>query len=99
MQVITISLAIISFVISFRHFMQKGFLINNVYIYATKEDRETMNKSPYYKQSAVSFLIVGIIFLMLGLNINMYIINLVTLFLMVFAIASAIYISKKYFRQ
>lgn len=38
-----------------RSFMERGFLLNNAYIYATKEERKTMNKKKYYRQSAVVF--------------------------------------------
>lgn len=32
------------FILSFRYFREKGFLFNNAYIYASKQERERMNK-------------------------------------------------------
>lgn len=29
------------------HFKEKGVLLNNAYLYASKEQREKMNKKPY----------------------------------------------------
>ena len=37
--------------ISIIQFRQKGFLLNNAYIYASKEQRKKMDKKPYYRQS------------------------------------------------
>ncbi len=41
----------------------KGFLFNNAYIFASKQERETMDKKPYYKQTGIIFLMIGMIFL------------------------------------
>ena len=57
-------LAIVAFIISFFSFREKGFLFNNAYLYASKEERATMDKKPHYRQSAVIFLMIGIIFLL-----------------------------------
>ena len=57
-------LAIGAFVVSFRSFKEKGFLFNNAYLYASKEERATMDKKPHYRQSAIVFLMIGIIFLL-----------------------------------
>ncbi len=51
------------FIIAALQFKEKGFLFNNAYIFATKEERETMDKKPYYRQSAIVFTLLGIIFL------------------------------------
>lgn len=55
--------AIICLVLSYLQFQEKGFLFNNAYIYASKQERETMDKKPHYKQSGIVFLMIGIIFL------------------------------------
>lgn len=52
-----------------RSFMERGFLLNNAYIYATKEERKTMNKKKYYRQSAVVFCLLSIAFVMIGLSV------------------------------
>ena len=52
-------LAIGAFIVSVRSFKEKGFLFNNAYLYASKEERATMDKKPHYRQSAVVFLMIG----------------------------------------
>ncbi len=52
-------LAVVFFVMSFLQFANKGYCFNNAYIYASKEERETMDKKPYYKQSGIVFLLLG----------------------------------------
>lgn len=60
--------AVACYVFSFLHFKQKGFLFNNAYLYASKEEREKMDKKPHYRQSAIVFLGIGTIFLLNGLQ-------------------------------
>ena len=55
--IIVFGLAVLMAVLAIVHFLQKGFLLNNAYLYASKEERKTMNKKPYYLQSAISFCI------------------------------------------
>ena len=47
---ILFAISIFLFFMSVRSFMEKGFLFNNAYIYASKEEREKMNKKPHYHQ-------------------------------------------------
>ena len=59
--------AIILFVLSFLQFREKGFLLNNAYIWASKKERKKMNanketKRPHYRQSGYTFLLLGISF-------------------------------------
>ena len=102
--IIAIVLFIVSlgaFLVSVRSFMQKGFLFNNAYIYATKEERENMNKRPYYRQTAITFLLIGIIFLLLGINIFLKIswLSYVTIMLavvtLIYSIVSTVKIERK----
>ena len=76
MTAVEIVLAIILFVIAgvlllfaIRSFLERGFLLNNAYIYATKEERQTMEKKQYYRQSAVVFCILSVVFVMIGLAV------------------------------
>ena len=62
-------LAIGAFAVSVCSFREKGFLFNNAYIYATKQQRESMDKRPYYHQSAIAFLMVGAALLLIGLSV------------------------------
>lgn len=52
------------------HFLEKGFLFHNAYIYASPEERKTMNKKPYYRQTAVVLSMDSAIFLILGLAVT-----------------------------
>ena len=54
-------LALIALVISVRSFKEKGFLFNNAYIWASKQEREQMNKKPHYRQSAIAFALIAAI--------------------------------------
>ena len=67
--IIVLFLAGVLLLLSIRSFLQRGFLLNNAYLYASKEERETMNKKPYYKQSAIVFCILSVVFLVIGLSI------------------------------
>ncbi len=67
--IIVLFLAGVLLLLSIRSFLQRGFLLNNAYLYASKEERKTMNKKPYYKQSAIVFCILSVVFLVVGLSI------------------------------
>lgn len=67
--IIVLFMAGVLLLLSIRSFLQRGFLLNNAYLYASKEERETMNKKPYYKQSAIVFCILSVVFLVVGLSI------------------------------
>jgi len=54
---------------SIRHFLERGYLLNNAYIFAPKTERDSMDKKPYYRQSAVVFLPMSAVFLVLGLAV------------------------------
>ena len=88
-------------VLGIRHFMERGFLLNNAYLYASRETRETMDKKPYYRQSAVVLCLVSGIFAILGLSLvlrNDRILLLEILLVaavIVYALASAVRIGKR----
>lgn len=54
--IIVFSIAVILFIFSIMSFLERGFLLNNAYLYASREERKTMNKKPYYKQVGGRFL-------------------------------------------
>lgn len=62
-------LAIISLVISIMSFQEKGFLFNNAYIWASKREREKMDKKPHYRQSAVVFGLSALLFLCMAIEV------------------------------
>ncbi len=59
-------IAAILAVVSIRNFQNKGFLFDNAYIYASKEERGKMDQKPYYRQSAIVFCILCAVFLVFG---------------------------------
>lgn len=67
--VILWGISLLAFVLSIRSFHGKGFLLNNAYLYASKQEREAMDKKPYYRQSAVVFLLISVVFLLNGFEI------------------------------
>lgn len=61
-------LAIGCSIISVMSFREKGFLFNNAYIWASKTERETMDKRPHYRQSAIVFALLAAVFVCITLE-------------------------------
>lgn len=57
------------FIFNCFNFKEKGFLFNNAYIYASKKERDSMNKKPYYRQSGIVFVFVGLLFLLNAIEV------------------------------
>ena len=97
---ILFAVSVFLFFMSVRSFTEKGFLFNNAYIYASKQEREKMNKKPYYRQSAIVFLLLGIVFLLLALAVLLevywiYFVGVsVVIITLIYAIVSSITIEK-----
>ena len=89
-----------SFIVSVSSFMQKGFLFNNAYIYASKKEREVMDKKPHYHQSGVVFLLIGFIFLLNGFDVIfktdwiVYVIMATAVITLIYTIVSSVLIEK-----
>ena len=89
-------IAVINFILSIRSFMEKGFLFNNAYLYASKQQRKSMDKKLHYRQSAVTFLLIGLFSALNGFgvifNVNWlhYISIIVILIAAIYAIVSSI---------
>ena len=62
--ILCLAIAIAAFTASYFQFREKGILLNNAWLYASKEEREAMNKKPYYRQSGVVFVLIGVTFLL-----------------------------------
>lgn len=94
-------LAILCFVFSYFQFHEKGFLFNNAYIYASKKEREIMDKRLHYKQSGVIFLLLGIIWLINAVDMVLktewlfYLFIVVAVITVIYAIISSIIIEKR----
>ena len=86
--IIMIIMAIIFAFLSFRSFKEKGFLFNNAYLYATEEERKTMNKKPWYRQSAIAFCLFSIASILMVLH--MIFENKIFLILQVITIIGAV---------
>lgn len=90
-----------AFVMSIRSFREKGFLLNNAYLYASKREREAMDKKPYYRQSAIVFAMIGVIFLLNGLALLLradwmfYGVGAVVQITAIYAVGSSMRIEKK----
>jgi len=85
-----------SFVVAYFQFKGKGFLFNNAYLYASKEERATMNKKPFYRQSAIVFALIGLIFLLNAVEVIvnsgwLFIIMVgLMIFIVIYAIVSSV---------
>ena len=94
-------IAIICFVVSYLQFSEKGFLFNNAYIYASKQERKNMDKKPHYKQSGIVFVLIGIIFginavdMILQIGWLFYLIIGIAIVAIVYAVVSSVVIEKQ----
>ena len=95
-------IAIICFIFSYLQFNEKGFLFNNAYIYASKQERETMDKKPHYKQSGIVFALIGIIFLINAIDMILqtswlfYLVIGIVIVAIAYAIISSVMIEKRH---
>ena len=62
-------LAALMVLLAVRHFKCRGYCFNNAYIWASKEERESGDFTPYYKQSGVVFLMLAVLSVIEGLYI------------------------------
>ena len=94
-------IAIACFVLSYLQFKEKGFLFNNAYIYASRQEREALNKKPYFKQSGIVFALIGIIFLINAIDMIIqtgwlfYLVIGIAIVAIVYAIVSSVVIEKR----
>lgn len=90
-----------SFTASCFYFNEKGFLLNNAYLLVSKKERKEMDKKPYYRQSAIIFLMIGSIFFLNAVEIMfhigwlVYVVLAVTITAVIYAVVSTIKIEKK----
>lgn len=91
-----------SFFVGYLQYKERGILFNNAYIYASKEERKKMNKRPHYRQSAIVFAIIGIIFLLNAMDMIVrsgwifYVTIGLIIVLIIYAITSSIIIQRKH---
>lgn len=68
-KIISFILAGIFACISLCQFMEKGILLNNAFIFASKEERKNLDRKKYYRQSAIVFYMLSTVFLVTGISI------------------------------
>ena len=94
-------IAICCFVFSYMQFHEKGYLLNNAYIYASQQERETMDKKPHYRQSGIVFLLIGMIFLINAADLILqtdwmfYFVIVYMVLAVVYAVISSVVIEKR----
>lgn len=99
--IVLFTISLLMFILSIRSFRGKGFLLNNAYIYADKKERGSMNKKPYYRQTAIVLLLVGLIFLLNGLSLILendlifFAVIAILAITVIYAIVSSIAIEKR----
>lgn len=92
--------AIACFVVSYLQFREKGFLFNNAYLYASKKERENMDKKPHYRQSGIVFIMIGLIFLITAIDMILKAVRLyglviaIAILAVVYAIVSSVVIER-----
>ena len=95
------AIAVTCFIISYLQFHEKGFLFNNAYIYASEEEREKLDKKPWYRQTAIAFLLISIVFALLALEVWLdahwlfFGVLAISIATVVYAVASTIAIERK----
>ena len=95
-QMILLLAAVALFLISFFHFAERGPLLNNAYLFASEQERKTMDKKPHYRQSGIVFGLIGANFLLLALESFLetgwiyYIVWILAFIVVIYAIVSSI---------
>lgn len=88
-------------VLAIRHFWERGYLLNNAYIYATEKERKAMDKRPYYRQSAIVFCLLSAVFAVIGLSLilqddRILLLEIpLTAGVLIYAIVSSVQINRK----
>ena len=83
-----------------RHLQYRGYCFNNAYIYASKREREQMDKTPYYKQTGIILLMLAGLFLInfvrvvFKLEFLMYVSYVVIALTLVYAVVSSVRLEK-----
>ena len=101
MTIVVFILAGVWLLVGILSFFEKGFLLNNAYIYASKAERKAMDKKPYYKQTAIVFCIMSLMFIIIGLSVVLKSSTIALLDIpvaaaaIIYAIVSAVLINKK----
>lgn len=99
--IICICLAATAYILSSFQFREKGVLLNNAWLYASEEERSTMDKKPHYRQSGIVFALIGTIFTLdavwiaTGFKWMSYFFILIIAIIIIYAVVSSIRIGLK----
>ena len=104
--IIFLALSAGSFFISYFQFREKGFLFNNAYLWATRDERRRMDenresKRPHYRQSGFAFMFIGILCLIFAAYIAadriwlLFAFGLVLIITIVYAVVSSVKIERQ----
>lgn len=99
--IICICLAATAYILSGFQFREKGVLLNNAWLYASEEERSTMDKKPHYRQSGIVFALIGTIFTLdavwiaTGFKWMSYFFILIIAIIIIYAVVSSIRIGLK----
>lgn len=58
--------AVVCLVIGIMQLNERGIPLNNAYLYASKEKKQSMNKTPYFKQTGVVFILLAVVFALIA---------------------------------
>lgn len=92
--------SLVCFVLGYRQLKEKGALLNNAYSYASEAEREKMNKKPYYRQSGIIFILIGVIFAVNAVEVKLmlgwllWLVMALVVITLAYAIASSVKINK-----
>jgi len=99
--IIMFSLSGLTFLLANKQFRERGTPLNNAYLFATEKERSEIDYKPYYRQSAITFIGCGIVFLILALGILLeldwlaWVAGGVSTLLIIYVIYSTISIARK----
>lgn len=79
----------------------KGFLFNNAYLLASEQERERLDKKSYYRQTAIVFLLLVILFALNAIEVFLntgwiyYIVAVIVISTIIYAVVPGIRIESK----
>ncbi len=94
--IICLILAAVFYTAAYFQFREKGILLNNAYLYASAEERSSMDKKPHYRQSGIVFSFIGTIFVLniiqmvTGSGLVFYFVIAITVITLLYAIVSSV---------
>ena len=99
--IILILVAIFCFVVVYFAIKNKGPIISNQYLFASKQEREKLKTKKEYKNSAIIFSFLGLMFLLEAISVYYEIswLSFVVVILSVILIVFVIFISVKSIRK